>query len=68
MMKTYYEIYTYTIMTHTVSLLCWLSARLYDVLMLLTTGSTITLHSALLADVSTVLFSRQHSDSAAAWL
>ena len=46
-------------MTHTMSLLCWMSAGLYDVLMLLTTGSSITLYSALLADASTVLFSRQ---------
>ena len=48
-------------MTYTVSLLYWLSAGLYDVLTLITTGSTITLHPALLllVDSSTVLFSRQ---------
>ena len=34
-------------------------AGLYDVLTLVTTGSAITLHLALLADGSTVLFSRQ---------
>ena len=44
-------------MTHKVSLLCWLSAGLYDVFTLVTTGSTITT-LALLVDISTVLFSR----------
>ena len=55
-------------MTDAVSLLYWLSAGLSDVLALTTTDSTITLHPALLVDGSTVLFSRQYSDSAAAWL
>ena len=55
-------------MTHAVSLLDWLSAGLYNVLMLVSLGSTTALHSALLVDGSTVLFSRQYSDSAAAWL
>ena len=35
-------------MTHAVSLLYWLSSVLYDVLLLLTTGSTTTQHSDLL--------------------
>ena len=49
------------------SLLCWLSAGLYHVLMLLTTGSTMTLCSALLADVSTVLSSRQIPWLSSSW-
>ena len=45
------------------SLLYWLRAGLYDVLMLVHTGSTITLLSVQWADESTVLFSRQNSES-----
>ena len=55
-------------MTHAVSLLFWLSAGLYDVLMLGPTGSTKTLLPALLVDESTVLSSKQDSYSAVALL
>ena len=55
-------------MTHTVSLLCWLSTGLKEVLMLITTDSSTTLLSALLSDGFTTMFHKQHSDSAAPWL
>ena len=55
-------------MTHTVSLLCCLSGGQNYVLMLATTDSSTTLLPALLVDDSTLMFSRQYHDSAAAWL
>ena len=54
-------------MTHAVSLLYWLSAGLYDVLLLLNTGSTTTPHSDLLVGISTVMFSRQVSGLSSRW-
>ena len=53
-------------MTHTVSLLCWLSAELFEVLILMhRLHQPHTLLPALLADISAIMFSTQSPGSAA---